>query len=122
MGLLIAPQFSPNVLEFASMDEQIASLRIWVGERVLTVVCVYAPNNSSEYPPFLKSLEKVLESTVTGDSIILLGDRVGYRGAWILSGPCSTLPMLRWLLEAVVARLLVLFVEVTPGPVGRHQR
>ena len=74
MGLLIAPQLSANVLEFTPVYERVASLRLRVGERVLTVICAYAPNSSSEYPPFLESLEKVLESAHTGDSIILLGD------------------------------------------------
>ena len=48
------------MLEFTPADERIASLRLWVGERVLTVVCTYPPNSSSEYPPYLESLEKVL--------------------------------------------------------------
>ena len=56
------------------MYKRIASLHFQVGERVLTVICAYAPKSGSEYPPLLKSLEKVLESAPTGDSIILLGD------------------------------------------------
>ena len=56
------------------MDKRVASLRLQVGEWVLTVVYTYAPNSSSQYPPFLGSLEKVLESIPIGDSIILLGD------------------------------------------------
>ena len=40
----------------------------------MTVICAYAPNTSSEYPLFLESLEKVLESAHTRDSIILLED------------------------------------------------
>ena len=71
-GLLIAPQLSANVLEFTPVDERVVSLRLQVGERVLTVICAYAPNSSSEYPPFLESLEKVLESALTGDPIVLL--------------------------------------------------
>ena len=65
--LLIAPQFSTNVLKFTLVDERVASLRLWVGERVLTVVCAYATNIGKEYPPFLKSFEKVLDSAPTGN-------------------------------------------------------
>ena len=37
-------------------------------------VFAYVPHSSSVYPPFWKSLEKVLESAPTGDSIVLLGN------------------------------------------------
>ncbi|XP_061767027.1 uncharacterized protein LOC133559349 [Nerophis ophidion] len=36
-------------------------------KEALTVVCAYAPNGSSEYPPFLDSLEGVLKSAPSGD-------------------------------------------------------
>lgn len=40
----------------------------------LIVVCVYSPNRSIQYPAFFWSLGVVLESSPTGDSIVLLGD------------------------------------------------
>ncbi|TWW74022.1 hypothetical protein D4764_14G0000230 [Takifugu flavidus] len=62
------------VLEFTPVDERVASLRLRVGGRILTVVCAYGPNSSSAYPPFLESLEGVLESAPSGGSLVLLGD------------------------------------------------
>ncbi len=71
VGLLIAPQLSRHVLEFTPVNERVVSLRLWVGDRSLTVVCAYGPNGSVEYPAFLVSLGGVLESAPTGDSILL---------------------------------------------------
>ena len=39
MDLLLAPWLSANILEFPAVDERVASLRLWVWERVLTMVC-----------------------------------------------------------------------------------
>ena len=49
------------------MNEKIVSLCIRVGDRSLTVLSAYGPNNSTE------SLGRVLDGAPTGDSIALLG-------------------------------------------------
>ena len=121
------------------MDKRVTSLHFQVMEWVLTVVCTYAPN-SSYYPPFMESLKKVLEKARTGDSIVLLrdfnthpsndSDTSGgasttswrYYRAQNLNGPCFALSLSRWLFKAVVARLLVLILVVTPGAADGHQR
>ena len=74
VGLLICPQLSRHVLEFSPVNERVASLRLRVGDRSLTVVSAYGPNSSAEYPAFLESLGGVLNSAPTGDSVVLLGD------------------------------------------------
>ena len=64
MGLLIFPQFSASVLEFSPVNKRVSSLHLWVGKLVLTEVCAYVPDSSSESPP----------------SIVLLGDFIYYMG------------------------------------------
>ena len=74
VGLNIAPQLSRHVLEFTPVSERVASLRLQVRERSLTIVSEYGPNSSAEYLAFLEALGRVLESAPTGDSVVLLGD------------------------------------------------
>lgn len=62
------------MLQFSPLSKRVASLRLRVGDRCLTVVSAYGQNNSAEYPAFLQALGRVLESALPGDSIILLGD------------------------------------------------
>ncbi|KAI3364681.1 hypothetical protein L3Q82_011454 [Scortum barcoo] len=75
VGLLIAPQLSRHVLEFTPVNERVASLRLWVGDRSLAVVCAYGMGRTAVQSTlaFLESLGGVLDSAPTGDSIVLLG-------------------------------------------------
>nr|XP_054590348.1 uncharacterized protein LOC129154585 [Nothobranchius furzeri] len=74
VGILVSPHLGACTLGFIPVNERVASLHLRVGGRVLTVVCAYAPNYSSDYPPFLETLEGVLESAPSGNSLVLLGD------------------------------------------------
>ncbi|KAK3522927.1 hypothetical protein QTP86_009721 [Hemibagrus guttatus] len=74
VSLIIAPQLSRHVLEFFPVNERVVSLRLRAEDRCLTVVSAYGPNGSVEYPTFLETLRGVLECSLTGDSIVLLGD------------------------------------------------
>uniref|UniRef100_A0AAV2L504 Uncharacterized protein n=1 Tax=Knipowitschia caucasica TaxID=637954 RepID=A0AAV2L504_KNICA len=56
VAILIAPHLSRHVLEFSPVNERVASLRLRVGDKSLTVVTAYGPNGSAEYPAFLESL------------------------------------------------------------------
>ena len=47
MAILVAPQLGACTLEFTTVRERVVSLRLWVGGRILTVVCAYGPNISS---------------------------------------------------------------------------
>uniref|UniRef100_A0A8C6NSU3 Endonuclease/exonuclease/phosphatase domain-containing protein n=1 Tax=Nothobranchius furzeri TaxID=105023 RepID=A0A8C6NSU3_NOTFU len=74
LGILVDPHLGACTLGFTPVNERVTSLRLRVGGRVLTVVCAYAPNYSSDYPPFLETLEGVLECAPSGDFLVLLGD------------------------------------------------
>lgn len=67
MGWPIAPiSLAPVCWSFFPVDKTVASM--WLMVARLTGVCAYAPNDSSEYPYFFKSIERVLEGGPDEDS------------------------------------------------------
>lgn len=62
VDVFIVSHLNRHVLEFTKVNES------------LIVVCVYSPNRSTQYPVLFWSLGVILESSPTGDSIVLLGD------------------------------------------------
>lgn len=72
------------------------------GRNALTVVCIYAPNSSLEYPGILEALGWALERALPGDSIILLGDLNAHVGNDGVTGK-NYLPNLnpsRWIMAS----------------------
>ena len=54
---------------FTLVNKMVASLRLHVGRRNLTVLCGYGPNSDSAYPSFF-----VIKSDPSGDFLVLLVD------------------------------------------------
>lgn len=78
MGLIITLELSSHVLECSLVDK--SNLPAPSG-RSLTVVCVSGSNSSILVSlGFLGSLEGVLDSSLTGDFVVLLGDSTTHMG------------------------------------------
>lgn len=71
---LVPPGLSACTLEFTPVNKRETSLHLQVGGGFLTIFCAYGPNSSLVYPPFLESLEGVLERAPPGGSLVPLGD------------------------------------------------
>jgi len=75
------------LLEMSLVLKRVGSWWLWVKERDLTVVCVYVPNNSLEYPGILLSLHGVKGDTFPEDSIVWLQDfNAHVQQQWNLKG------------------------------------
>lgn len=74
LGILESPLLDACTLEFFRVDKRVCSLHLQVKEQVLTVICSYASDDSSEYPSFLESMCVVLEIAPPVDSVVLLRD------------------------------------------------
>ncbi len=86
VGILTSPRMNDQVIEWLPKSERLGILRIKVGERIIALIQVYAPNCENEYVKFVEEVALALESLPNTDSIMLLGDfnaHVGNDdGAW----------------------------------------
>ncbi|TWW77420.1 hypothetical protein D4764_12G0008100 [Takifugu flavidus] len=64
VAILVAPRLSACILEFTPVNERVASLRLWVGGRILW------PKQQFSVSTFFG----VLESAPSAGSLVLLGD------------------------------------------------
>ena len=74
IGILINSQFVERVVEWRSISERVALLRLKLKEKTLALVQVHTANTESKYAPFLDEVLGVLEGIPGTDSIVLLGD------------------------------------------------
>lgn len=66
--------FAPQLGGIYPVNERVASLYIWAGDRSLTVILACGTNSSADYLTFLESRARVLDIALTGDPIVLLVD------------------------------------------------
>lgn len=75
VGIFTSRWPSSRVLEFSAVNKRVASMQLQVaGGKVLSVVVVYAPNYSADYPAFLGSLGGVLKGLPSRDPKVVPGD------------------------------------------------
>ena len=75
MGILTSPRLADSVIEWKSISDRVALIRLRM-ERVgvLAVVQVYGPNDESDYDAFLEEVDGVLQGIPKGDLVLLMGD------------------------------------------------
>lgn len=73
-SILVSHWLAACILEFSLVDKRVVFQRLRAQKQVLTIICFYVPNNSSEYPAILELLGGMLEGAPSGGSVVLLGD------------------------------------------------
>ena len=80
IGILINFRFVERVVEWRSISERVALLRLKLKEKTLVLVQVHTANKESEYAPFLDEVLGVLEGIPETDPTVLSGDFNAYAG------------------------------------------
>ena len=73
MGVLVAEKWINSVIEVRKISERLMVLRVSVGERVLNLLTVYAPQvgrSSEEKAEFFITLGKELDKISTSEELI----------------------------------------------------
>ena len=78
VGILTSSRMAEQVVEWSSVSERLAVIRLKVGNRNLALVQIYAPNDGQEYTSFLDEVAEALETVPPKDSLMLIGDFNAY--------------------------------------------
>jgi len=81
IDFLVEERWVDKVLEVQRVSERIMVLRVRVGETVLNVVAMYAPQVGRAIEEFVISLGEVLSAIDVKEQLIICGDMNGHVGA-----------------------------------------
>ena len=71
--LLISPRIIDPVVEWKSIKERMALLKLHLRKKILAVIQVYAPNVKSNCSEFLDNVSQVMESIPSTNATLIMG-------------------------------------------------
>lgn len=84
VGIMLSKELKDNVVEVKRCNDRIMSVRVVVGEKVVNVVCAYAPQvgfSEPEKAAFWVCLDELVESIPVDQFVVMGGDFNGHIGA-----------------------------------------